>query len=132
MTRVLIATGIATLLLAGCTPNEQDNSRRAAVQAPSPADGKTIFQSTCSFCHGIDGKGNTPIAAGYPNANLADGVWAYGGNREQIIQTITRGVPGTPMRGFQGSLNPAEIGAVADYVHSLPAAPTATAPPATN
>lgn len=50
--------------------------------------GRSIFGNTCATCHGSAGKG----AIGYPN--LTDGIWHWGGNPEQVLQTVLDGREG--------------------------------------
>jgi len=111
------STLVATLivaggLLAGCQ-GETATTQRA--QAPS-SPGKMIFDQQCAICHGKTGKGDTMIAASYPDANLTDDVWGFGGTRAELIRSVTDGVPKTPMRGFKGALSEKEIEQVVDYV----------------
>jgi mono/diheme cytochrome c family protein len=102
----------ALFVLTGCAPAEP--------RGTAATIGQHVYQSRCSICHGRDGRGNTPTAASYPNANLVDGRWAHGGSREEVIRTIRQGVPKTPMLPFGQALSDSEIEAVADYVLALP------------
>jgi cbb3-type cytochrome c oxidase subunit III len=111
---IVRAAILVLLILAGCRKSESPAPRRAV-----PVSGHEVFIRHCQNCHGPEAKGGTPMVSGYPNANLADGKWAHGGTHAEIVQTITQGVPGTPMRPLRGLLTPAEIDAVADYVRSL-------------
>src|SRR5690606_21341102 len=47
--------------------------------------GQRLFLNNCAQCHGSDARGS----GSFPN--LTDGDWLYGGNPEQIMQTITKG-----------------------------------------
>jgi mono/diheme cytochrome c family protein len=117
---------LAVALATGCNQKEQASSDTQDTQAATSTEavpemsGQQIFETRCSFCHGPKGLGDTPVAAGYHAANLKDGQWVYGGTKNEVIRTITMGVPGTPMRGFGGIMSPAEIDRAADYVLSLP------------
>jgi cytochrome c oxidase cbb3-type subunit 3 len=116
--RLILVAIAAALSLAAC---QQEAKRPAPTQATAqqPQSGKDIFEYRCAFCHGVTGAGDSPTASGYPNANLTDGAWAYGQTREDVVRTITNGVPGTPMRGFGDVMTKEEIAAVADYVMHL-------------
>lgn len=78
--------------------------------------GKRLYQTYCMQCHGADGKGSR----GFPN--LTDRDWLYGGEPEQIIETISNGRTGV-MPAYGG--NPDAVGGaagakeVAHYVRSL-------------
>ena len=86
------------------------------------AQGRKLFEGRglCSSCHGTR-------ATGALGPNLTDAEWWHSdGSYPAIVQQITQGVPpgqarsGTPMPTKGGSsLNPAEVRAVAAYVHSL-------------
>jgi cytochrome c oxidase cbb3-type subunit 3 len=47
--------------------------------------GRNIFANNCATCHGTDARG----AVGFPN--LTDASWQWGGEPEQILQTILNG-----------------------------------------
>ncbi len=84
--------------------------------------GRITFAENCQPCHGTEGTGRP----GYPA--LGDDVWIWGGSLAAIQQTITHGVrsedkdtrtSAMPAFGALGSLKPAEMEAVADYVQGL-------------
>ncbi|MFC5300506.1 cytochrome-c oxidase, cbb3-type subunit III [Azospira restricta] len=78
--------------------------------------GKRLYLTYCLQCHGSDAKGSK----GFPN--LADGDWLYGGEPEQLVETIGNGRMGM-MPAYGG--NPDAVGGaagakeVAHYVRSL-------------
>lgn len=76
--------------------------------------GEDIFEEECSSCHGEDGEGIR--ASGAPR--LSDGIWLYGGERENIVSQIK-----TPRHGvmptWEGRLDDVSIKQVTIYVHSL-------------
>lgn len=51
------------------------------------AAGRERFQTLCTACHGVDGKGNQSLGA----PNLADSIWLHGGSLADIRETITNG-----------------------------------------
>jgi len=81
------------------------------------AIGERLFMNNCSQCHGSDARGSK----GFPN--LADGDWLYGGQPEQIIETITKGRIGNmpPLAAALGTS--ADVRNVAQYVLSLSGSP---------
>ncbi len=96
--------------------------REAATPQPTvtPSAGKVIYDQQCAICHGKTGKGDTMIANSYQHANLTDAVWGYGSSRDELIRSVTDGIPKTPMRGFKGALSEDEIEQVVDYLKKLP------------
>ena len=78
--------------------------------------GKQIYleEAACNACHGDDGKGVAEIP-GAPN--LADKIWLFGGSSEKVITSITHGRK-AEMPAWDARLTPAQIKAVAVYVHS--------------
>jgi cytochrome c oxidase cbb3-type subunit III len=98
-------------------PDPERQPQRFGPQPPvvaktSPADiaaGKTLYQATCSKCHGLDGGGGDgPSLQGVPQ-QLGD---------EATGEIIRSGIPGTGMNGF-GSLNLDELGQVVGYLETL-------------
>ncbi|WP_312222066.1 cytochrome-c oxidase, cbb3-type subunit III [Rhizobium rhizoryzae] len=85
------------------------------------AAGAAAFKVNCVQCHGSGAAGG----AGYPNLNDDD--WLWGGNIEQIHQTISHGIRfqddaetrTSEMPAFGDILKPDEIKQVAAYVVSL-------------
>jgi putative heme-binding domain-containing protein len=56
-------------------------------------EGKVLYSSFCTFCHGTGGRG----AKG---PNLTDSNWKWGEADEAFFQTIAQGRPGTQMGAF--------------------------------
>ena len=77
--------------------------------------GKRLYLTYCMQCHGADGRG----AKGFPN--LADNDWLYGGEPEQIKQTIEAGRMGVMPPHAQ--LGADSIKDVANFVRSLSGLP---------
>lgn len=70
------------------------------------AKGKSLYDQTCAYCHGLDGKGNGPAAAFLlpPPRNFTDGVYKFrqtqSGNVPDdwdLFRSITDGIHGTSM-----------------------------------
>jgi len=76
--------------------------------------GEEIFKANCVACHGEGGKGNRELGA----PNLSDAIWLYGGNKEDIIYTITYAYAGV-MPYWTGRLDEETIRQLSIYVHSL-------------
>jgi cytochrome c oxidase cbb3-type subunit 3 len=76
--------------------------------------GSVIFADNCASCHGEDAKGGREVGA----PNLTDAVWLYGGDYATLVTTVQRARFGV-MPPWAPRLTPAEISAVATYVHQL-------------
>jgi mono/diheme cytochrome c family protein len=83
--------------------------------------GSKVFRKKCSACHGIDGRGRTRFAEGRPWADLTDGRWRHGPDREAVRRLVADGDPKSTMPPFAGRLTTAEIDAVVDHVLKLAA-----------
>lgn len=78
--------------------------------------GKRLYLTYCMQCHGSDARG----AKGFPN--LADADWLWGGEPEQIVETIANGRTGMmpPYGGNEEAVGgPSGAKEVAHYVRSL-------------
>src|SRR5438034_6344485 len=73
--------------------------------------GAQSFKSQCAACHGLDGSG---AAAG---PDLSTGAFKHGGSDEALFRTITKGVAGTPMVGF--NLNGREVWQLITFLRYL-------------
>lgn len=96
--------------IAGMTPTEilaDDGLSGYAV-----ASARVLFGDNCAACHGGGGQGGP----GYPV--LADDNWLYGGNIDQIVQTITNGRQGM-MLAHGATLSEQELDVLAQYAVDL-------------
>lgn len=78
------------------------------------ARGAEIFANECAACHGEQGEGSRDFGA----PRLSDGIWLYGGERQDIINQVTAPQHGV-MPTWQARLDDVSIKQVAIYVHSL-------------
>ncbi|WP_076343229.1 c-type cytochrome [Paludisphaera borealis] len=88
--------------------------------------GRTVYMARCVGCHGVEGRGDGPIAGsltGPPVGDLADGKWKHGDRPEDVVAVISRGVPDTRMSGWGQLLEDDELKAVAAYCYYLSKAP---------
>lgn len=85
-----------------------------AEDAAAAERGVAIFEEQCVACHQEGGVGERTLGA----PNLADGIWLYGGERDNILQTVSEGRAGV-MPAWAGRLSEATIKQLAVYVHSL-------------
>ena len=79
--------------------------------APAAGDGASLFQQFCAACHGPTGSGQAMLGA----PALDDAAWLYGGERAQVIQTITRGRNGA-MPAFGSRLDATQIRLLAAWL----------------
>lgn len=89
---------------------------------------EALFLAHCASCHGErgDGKGWTPLDR--PARSFAEGGFSFGNTPETIFRTLTTGIPGTPMPGFESALTEEERRLLAAHVLAL-GPPTAGPPP---
>lgn len=79
----------------------------------TPADvenGARLFGMHCSTCHGVEGDM-------VPTVDLRKGEFRRGASDEDLMRTISTGVPGTAMNGH--NFNPPDLGALVAYIRSM-------------
>lgn len=83
------------------------------------AEGKEVFTANCVPCHGADGRGDGPRAAGLnpPPRNYTSGVFKFGTSVLALYHTVTNGSPGTSMPSFV-ALTPEERMAAVHYIRA--------------
>lgn len=89
-----------------------------------------LYHEYCSVCHGDRGDGRSRARAGlrppprdFTEVGLKDRM-----SREQMIQVVNHGKPGTAMAAWRTRLDPDEVAAIVDYIreefmHSASAGP---------
>jgi mono/diheme cytochrome c family protein len=96
---------------------------RTASGATAPADADPIarglFVKNCAACHGEDGSGQGPTVLERPARNFKDGGFSFGNTPDAIFNTISHGIPGTPMPAFGEALREYELRQLASYVRTL-------------
>lgn len=84
-------------------------------------DGKSVFLTNCSACHGSlgDGRGPAAVAIKSPKPrNFLGEPLKYGDSKEEIFNTITKGVPNTAMPSWI-ALSEEERRVLANYVYDM-------------
>jgi len=93
------------------------------ISEPTPeliAKGKSIFNTTCTSCHGEDGKGKGPASVGLnpPPRNFTSKTgWKNGQKLSQIFTTLQEGIPGSAMAPYE-LLTPEEKFGLAHYIRT--------------
>ena len=104
-------------------------SAQAAAKADASNTGQAIYNQHCAACHGINGDGNGPATVWlFPRPrNFNSGLFKIQSTPagslptdEDLLQTITRGMPGSSMPSF-AYLTEAERRAATEYVKFLSA-----------
>ncbi|HKJ70840.1 MAG TPA: c-type cytochrome, partial [Gammaproteobacteria bacterium] len=96
--------------------------KKAPASPPDMARGKQLFQSHCASCHGAEGRGDGPQAAGLqpPPTDFHDEQRVFQRSPFGFFTTITHGLDGTAMSGFGDRLSAAQRWDLAFYVASIP------------
>lgn len=76
--------------------------------------GQSVYLDNCSACHGDQASGDRDIGA----PNLKDAIWLYGGERDDIRETVVNARFGV-MPAWGQRLSEADVRAVSAYVHQL-------------
>lgn len=74
--------------------------------------GKTLFISKCSPCHGKN-------AEGIVGPNLTDEYWMHGGGIKNVFKSIKYGIPQKGMIAWETQMTPIDIQKVASYILSI-------------
>ena len=90
---------------------ETDAPARVVLSHEAIEEGEKIYKANCTGCHGEDMLGKI-------GPNLLDSTWIHGGKPEEIVHTITAGVPAKGMLTWGPILGTEKISEVAAYVIS--------------
>lgn len=87
--------------------------------AGNVANGKKIYAQSCATCHGVTGKGDTPIANSLnpKPRNFVEGKFKYGNKDADLVKIISNGKGAMPP--WKAALKPAQIDDVVAYIRSL-------------
>jgi len=117
------AAGILFLaVVAACGSDRQaPEQHAAAAPADARARGESIYSVRCAPCHGANGAGDGPAAAGITPKprNFRDPDFWRGRTVEQLRLVVRQGKPGTLMPPFEGVLSAAEVDDVVGYVQGF-------------
>jgi PQQ-dependent dehydrogenase (methanol/ethanol family) len=117
-TRVLTLVMASVLVaIAAAAPQQEPRTNPRAGNADAIDEGRTLFRSECSYCHGINARG------GGRGPDLTSGRSVHGDSDAAIFDIINEGIPGTEMPG--NDLETDETWAIVSYLRSLRAPSTA-------
>lgn len=104
-----------------------------SVNEETIARGREVYREHCVVCHGEDGRGDGPAAAGMepPPANFLDLEHSSVYSPGEKYWLVTHGAPETGMPGFSDSLDETERWSVVVYILSLQGKGGSGAPPET-
>ncbi|MGZ6372962.1 MAG: c-type cytochrome, partial [Candidatus Limnocylindria bacterium] len=88
-----------------------------SASAASIARGRLIYLANCSSCHGTDGAGGGPQAAGMLPAPGAIGSTVAGLEDGELQSLVTNGVAGTAMPAFATRLSENDRWDLVNYLH---------------
>ncbi len=131
--RRLTISRMAGILILGCllvTHKVASAQERPPENAENVAIGKEIYRKRCSFCHGLEGDGNGPVAD-YLNPRPRDFTLAVYKLRttksgevplnEDLFRVLENGIPGTAMQSFDGALSETERWQVIYFIKTFAA-----------
>jgi mono/diheme cytochrome c family protein len=132
---LIVGLLLAAAPLSSCRRARQDEwdvppptSVRSAVAAPLVAEragpevdavARGLFAKSCATCHGLDGSGQGPSVLDRPARNFKDGGFSFGNTADALFNTISSGIPGTPMPAFAEALAESDRRRLAAYVRTL-------------
>ena len=119
---------IFSVLIAGVAYAEDEERQADPIQQDKLEVGKKVYFKRCVWCHGVEGVGDGPSHDRLftKPRNFTQGTfkirWTDSGElpRDQdLINTVTHGLPGSAMPSWAGILSKDEIEAVVQFVKSL-------------
>jgi cytochrome c oxidase cbb3-type subunit III len=102
---------IAVLCIVASVRDARSQAATPAKPAPT-VNGKKIFATNCSLCHGLDGKGTERAP------NISDSPKVRGYSDSRLFEIVHDGVAGTGMPSFN-TLSKSQIEATVAYVRTL-------------
>jgi mono/diheme cytochrome c family protein len=122
-----IASAVMLLAFTAYAQTPGGNAAARAVKNPVAATpvsvtaGAAAYKKYCAFCHGVDAKGNGPLAPKDSNPpSLVDATWTHGSTDGEIFHLIANGTPTkTVMVGFKGKMPDQDMWHIVNYLRSL-------------
>lgn len=114
-----VAVGFAVILMAVGIPLSASHAQQL-----TPLDqGRAIYMGNCAGCHGMEGGGNGPFAAGMTPAPTNFNTASVATLSDNTIQQAVLVGKGPVMRGYATILTASEVNALVLYLRSLATAP---------
>ena len=104
--------GWLTLAAAGAVFARAQSATPAIHDAKDIEVGRGMFRIYCAACHGIQARGGL-------GPDLTRGVYNSGDKDSDLVRTISQGVPGTEMTGFEGTLSAESIHRIVAFIRSV-------------
>ena len=124
MRLLLYGLGWSLILLAGSCSKAPEGTDRSQDNASAGHEGESIFQTRCFVCHGREGKGDGPAAAGLGASvrDLTNPTWQESTSDETIravIRNGARAVGGSAAMAPNPDLTDEQIASLVQYIRSL-------------
>ena len=103
MSRSLI---ILSFLIVACGDSEPEHP--AFTLEGDVSNGEAVYARTCQSCHAADGTGGD-------GSDLTESL--PGMSRDEVIEAVLEGIPGTTMVSYRSILSAQEIADVSAYIH---------------
>ena len=88
--------------------------------AASITAGMAAFKKYCAFCHGVDAKGDGPLAPEGSNPpDLTDETWTYGSTDGEIFSVMADGLDGSVMIPIRGRMPDLDLWHIINYLRTL-------------
>ena len=120
-----LALGIAVGIVSRTThAAAQDTVNPVPATAPSLARGLEIYAQICAICHGVQGRGDGPLARTMvPRPSDFRVHMAEGHTEAQLFDWLSNGVPDTAMQGYADELSTEDRWNLINYLQTfVPAA----------
>lgn len=87
--------------------------------------GKKLYASTCAGCHGADGSGGGVAAKAFGTQprKLNNPGWLNSKSEDELVNTITEGLPNTAMPAFGDELTHDDTQSIVRYLRQMAGAP---------
>lgn len=93
--------------------NLVDESNVVALTEPSSlSNGRSLFTTHCSPCHGAAGEGTV-------GPNLTDAYWLHGGSIQDVFKSIKYGWPQKGMKAWEKDLGAKQIQELSSFIKTL-------------
>ena len=105
----------------GAAPAAKAMKNPVASTPASITAGAAAYKKYCAFCHGVDAKGEGPLAPkdSHP-PDLTDATWAHGSTDGEIFTLISNGAGGdSKMVAFKGKMPDQDLWHIVNFLRSL-------------